>query len=148
MRFDAVAVHQVAHRAWRAHLPVVPKLVDLLIFLVFNSTIHHTTSIGRGTFAAHRGIALVINKGCVIGRDVHLGAQVVLGSRRGADGGPRIGDGAFIGAGAIVLGEISIGAGAVIGAGALVISDVPAGATIGGALGRQIASRYDASDEA
>jgi serine O-acetyltransferase len=42
---------------------------------------------------------------------------------------PTIGDEVFIGAGARVLGGIKIGDGAVIGANAVVISDLPDGAT-------------------
>jgi acetyltransferase-like isoleucine patch superfamily enzyme len=44
----------------------------------------------------------------------------------------RIGDGAWIGIGAIVLKGVQIGAGARIGAGAVVTRDVPAGATVTG----------------
>jgi len=44
----------------------------------------------------------------------------------------RIGDGAWIGIGAIVLKGVQIGAGARVGAGAVVASDVPAGAAVEG----------------
>jgi acetyltransferase-like isoleucine patch superfamily enzyme len=44
----------------------------------------------------------------------------------------RIGDGAWVGIGAIVLKGVLVGAGARIGAGAIVARDVPAGATVEG----------------
>jgi acetyltransferase-like isoleucine patch superfamily enzyme len=44
----------------------------------------------------------------------------------------RIGDGAWIGIGAIVLKGVQIGAGARVGAGAVVVRDVPAGTTVEG----------------
>lgn len=44
----------------------------------------------------------------------------------------RIGDGAWIGIGAIVLKGVEVGAGARLGAGAVVARDVPAGATVEG----------------
>ena len=49
---------------------------------------------------------------------------------------PIIGDDVFIGAGAKVLGAITIGDGARIGANAVVVCDVPAGATVVGVPGR------------
>jgi len=47
-----------------------------------------------------------------------------------------LGDGAVIGAGAIVLGNIKIGKNAKVGAGTLVIKDVPDNGTVVGEPGR------------
>jgi hypothetical protein len=51
----------------------------------------------------------------------------------------RVGDGAWIGIGAIVLKGVEIGAGARIGAGAVVARDVPAGTTVEGNPARLVA---------
>lgn len=51
-----------------------------------------------------------------------------------------IGDGAWIGIGAIILKGVTIGAGARIGAGAVVTSDVPPGATVAGNPARVVES--------
>lgn len=46
---------------------------------------------------------------------------------------PQVDEGAYIGAGAKILGGVRIGRGATVGANAVVTKDVPAGATVVGA---------------
>jgi acetyltransferase-like isoleucine patch superfamily enzyme len=46
--------------------------------------------------------------------------------------GPVIGEGAKVGAGAVILPGVTVGAGALIGAGAVVVRDVPPGAVVAG----------------
>lgn len=85
-------------------------------------------NIGEGFIFNHGNI--VINKSCVIGKNLNLvGGNCIGGTDHGA---PKIGDNVFVGYGAIILGNITIGNGAKIGGGALVTKDVPAGSTIVG----------------
>jgi serine acetyltransferase len=79
---------------------------------------------GPGLKLTH-GWGLVVSPRTVIGRDVILMHGVTLGGR-GADGrAPTIGDGAFIGPNASVLGDVTVGAGATVSAGCVVVEDVP-----------------------
>jgi len=75
---------------------------------------------------------LVIHPGTRIGEGVTLRHCVTLGNRRAGGEAPTIGDDVEIGANALVLGPISVGNGAVIGAGAVVTKDVPARAIVVG----------------
>ena len=52
---------------------------------------------------------------------------------------PLVGDDVIIGAGALLLGDITIGCGAKIGAGSVVLHDVPAGETAVGVPARIVA---------
>ena len=62
-------------------------------------------------------------------------------------GGIRVGDGAWLGFGVIVLDGVSIGAGAIVGAGSVVTKDVPENAIAVGNPARVVGSRDDTEQE-
>ena len=80
----------------------------------------------------HHGYALVVHDDVVIGSDCILRHCTTLGSRRGHNDCPVIGNGVDIGCNSVVIGALQIGNGARIGAGSVVIADVAAGATVVG----------------
>jgi serine O-acetyltransferase len=121
-------------------VPVLPQALDAIIFLLFNCVIRHDTKIGRGTYCAYRGMSVLIHRDTWIGSDVVIGPHVVIGGRSGQHP-PQIHDGVYLGANACVLGSVCIGEGATIGAGAVVLEDVPAGARVAGNPARCIDSR-------
>lgn len=67
-----------------------------------------------------------------IGHDAVLGTLVQVSPFASILGRTEIGDEAFIGSHAVIFPDIKIGAGAKVGAGSVVIRDVPAGATVFG----------------
>ncbi len=84
------------------------------------------------------GNGIVVHPRTRAGRDCVLYQQVTLGSRSTHGAPPVLGDRVQIFPGAKVLGDIYIGDGAQVGANAVVISDVPAGATAVGVPARLI----------
>lgn len=93
--------------------------------------------IGRGLKLPHNGNGVVIHANAVIGDNVTIYHQVTIGGRGSANGFskpgvPKIGNNVLIGAGAKILGPVIIGDGASIGANAVVINDVPTKATVVG----------------
>jgi serine acetyltransferase len=89
----------------------------------------------------YHGFGLVINDGVIIGSDVILRHGVTIGHTAPGRPCPRIGNGVEIGAGAIILGDITVGDGATIGAGAVVVKDVPQGAVVVGNPAHVISAR-------
>jgi serine O-acetyltransferase len=74
---------------------------------------------------------IVIHPDVEIGEHVVVMHQVTLGQARPTElAVPVIGNRVFLGAGAKVLGGVTVGDGAVVGANAVVTRDVPAGATV------------------
>ena len=88
----------------------------------------------------HKSTFLPHPQGIVVGRVVRLGENVVIWNQVTPGGKDmelgnmsEVGDGVYLGAGAKVLGKIRIGNGATIGANAVVTKEVPPGAVVVGA---------------
>jgi serine O-acetyltransferase len=92
------------------------------------------TVIGPGLFISHgQGTILSAER---IGANLQVHQGVTIGWDYRGERRPIIGDDVFIGAGAKVLGAVTVGDGARIGANAVVVSDVPPGATAVGVPAR------------
>lgn len=92
--------------------------------------IPYTVQLGRRVVIEHQG-AIVIHGDCWIGDDSIIRQGVTLGNRyldRPFDA-PKLGRCVNVGAGAKIFGNVFIGNGANIGANAVVLCDVPTGAT-------------------
>lgn len=112
----------------RKPLSLVYKFLKIGVQMTTGIDLPCETTVGRRLVIEHFG-GIVISGDSVIGDDVTLRHGVTLGLRRtGMPGAPVIGNHVDIGAGAKILGPVHIGDGAVIGANAVVLCDVPAGA--------------------
>lgn len=110
----------------RRHVPVLSGVLRAL----FNSDIR-----GRLPTDMHmpNPYGIVIHPQTVIGRRVTVMHQVTIGSKdAGETIAPVIGDDVYIGTGARVRGDVRIGQGATIGANAVVTRDIPPGVTVVG----------------
>ena len=135
----ATALHRLAHGLWRRGLRVPARLVSHLGRWLTGIEIHPAARIGRRLIIDH-GMGVVIGETAEIGDDVYLYHQVTLGgtSTRRDKRHPTLGDGVIIGAGAKVLGDILIGDGARVGANAVVVQPVPPGVTVVGIPARPV----------
>lgn len=95
-----------------------------------------TPEIGGGLIIQH-GFSTMISAE-TIGENCWINQQVTIGYKGGHDRPPRIGNNVVITCGAKVLGDICIGDGAVIGANAVVVHDVEAGAVMVGIPAKRI----------
>ncbi len=108
----------------------------------YGISISSRSKVGAGLYIGHFG-GIVVNHGAVIGDNCNLQQGVTLGkANRGARvGAPVIGNNVFIGAGAKIIGRIHVGDGAAIGANAVVTKDVPAGAAVAGVPARVVSEQ-------
>jgi serine O-acetyltransferase len=141
MYFNAISLYRAGRFLERWRIPILPRVCEGLIFLLFNSSIPLACEIGSGSICGHRGIGVVISSGAKIGKNCIIRAHVVIGGGH-SQGKPVIGDDVLIGVGAKILGGVHLGDGARIGANAVVIDDVPAMATAVGVPARVVQSKH------
>lgn len=127
-------------------ITIISKIVELFIFLIYNSRIPAVCTIGAGSFFAYGGIAVVIHKNAIIGKNCNIGTCVIIGGRFNALKLPVIGDNVFIATGAKILGDVTIGNNCVIGANAVVINDVPDNCVVAGVPAKIIKENINPKD--
>ena len=135
----AVLWHKMSHGLWRRGLRLPARMVAHLGRFLTGIEIHPAALIGRRLIIDH-GMGVVIGETAEIGDDVYLYHQVTLGGTSTERGKrhPTVGNNVIIGAGAKVLGDILIGDGARVGANAVVVQPVPPGVTVVGIPARPV----------
>lgn len=129
---NLIKLHRVGAKLHQGNIPLLPKIIRYLIFLIYNSDVPCSVKIGKGTVFGHTGIGVVIHPKAVIGKNCIIGQGITIGGRSRAAEVPVIGDKVYIGAGARVLGPIKIGNNCIIGPNAVVIKDVADNTIVGG----------------
>ena len=130
---NAIFFYRISRWLYLRHVPFIPKLLELLIFLVYNSKVPYQAEIGKGTILGYGGIGVVIHQNSKIGRGCMIAQQVTIGGGNSKYSGvPIIGDDVEICKGSIVMGGITIGNNVTIGANAVVNKPVPDNAIVAG----------------
>ena len=135
----ALSWHRWANLLYRMHLRLLARITSQVCRFFTGIEIHPAAKIAPGVFIDH-------GQGVVIGETAEVGAGTVIyqGCTLGGTGKqtgkrhPTVGENCVISAGAKVLGNITVGDGAKIGAGAVVIKDVPPKATVVGVPARVV----------
>ncbi len=140
---NAISVYRVANWCYLHSIPVIPKLLQIIILILFSTYLPYQVKIGRNTRLGHRGIGVVINKDAVIGDNVLIRAHVTIGKKDPDMSAPKIGNNVILGDGAKIIGDITIGDGAVVGANAVVVKDVKDNVVVGGVPAKVIGNTKD-----
>ncbi len=143
----ALALQRIAAALQRGDVPLLPRLLSQLTRWLTGIEIHPAAQIASPCLIDH-GMGVVIGETAKIGARCHLHQGVTLGgaSRMRTQRHPMLGDDVLVGAGASLIGAISVGDGAKIGAGAVVVANVPPYATVVGVPGHVVAY-YDPGDD-
>ena len=147
--FHALLFYRLSHGAWLRGWKLLGRFISHLGKILTTIEIHPGAEIGRRLVIDH-GTGVVIGETSTIGDDVTLYHAVTLGgiapsvdsqSQVNQKRHPTVKDGAIIGSGAQVLGPVIVGEGARVGANAVVTKDVPPGVTAVGIPARVVMPR-------
>ncbi len=136
----ALIVYRIAHGFWRREWFLIARFISQVGRLFTGVEIHPGATIGRRLVIDH-GHGLVIGETSEIGENVTLYHGVTLGGiapsvdssrQKHTKRHPTLENDVIVGSGAQILGPIVIGNGARVGANAVVTKDVPAGVTATG----------------
>ena len=131
--FHALQLHRVANWLWLQDRRSLALLMQSRASMKFGVDIHPAATFGSGIMLDH-ATGLVVGETAVVGNQVSILQSVTLGGtgKEHGDRHPKIADGVLISAGAKILGNIRVGEGAKVGAGSVVLRDVPAHTTVAG----------------
>jgi serine O-acetyltransferase len=129
----ALGFHRIAHALYRADLFLLARIVNHFSRFLTAIDIHPGARIGKNLFIDHGFV--VIGETSIIGDNVTIYQGATLGGTNPTNGiggkrHPTIGNDVVISLNAAVLGPITVGDGAKIGANAVLTKDAPAGATM------------------
>ena len=135
----AFQYHRARRGPWHALMRKAAKARYMLWSILTQSDIEPRARLGKRLMLPHPN-GVVIHEDAVIGADCMIMQQVTIGMI--GDGEvPTIGNRVYIGAGAKIIGKLTVGDGARIGANAVVTKDVPPGCTAIGIPARVVPAR-------
>ena len=137
--FHAIQTHRLAHWLYLKGRKDFSYYLQSRASAVFQTDINPAARIGRGIFLDH-ATGFVCGETAVIDDDVSILHGVTLGGtgKENEDRHPKIRHGVLIGAGAKILGNIVVGEGAKVGAGSVVLADVSPHTTVVGVPAREV----------
>jgi len=135
--FHALLAYRFIHALQSTRIPLLPRFLASITRFLTGVEIHPAARIGTGIFIDH-GMGVVIGETTEVGDNCTIYQGVTLGGTSLAQGKrhPTLGTNVVVGVGAAILGAIRVGDGARVGGGSVVVRDVPANATVVGVPAR------------
>jgi serine O-acetyltransferase len=144
--FMAISTYRVSHHLWTHGRKELALYFQSLASEVFAVDIHPAARIGCGILLDH-ATSFVVGETAIIEDNVSILHEVTLGGsgKQTGDRHPIVRSGVLLGAGAKILGRVEIGEGAKVGAGSVVLHDVSPHTTVAGVPAQVVGvSREDA----
>jgi len=118
------------------YFKLIINIIKRQYYGICNSIVHRDSRIFFSCVITHHlpkrvrlihPVGVVIGRGVVFGKNITILQNVTIGIRCiGESDSPKFGDNIFIGAGAVIVGDIEIGDNVIIGANSVVSRSIPA----------------------
>lgn len=138
--FNAIKFYRIGRWFYEKKIPIIPYMMKVITYLIFNSVVPYQTKIGKGSRFAYGGIGVVLHTKSEIGENVIIGQGVTLGMKMLPNEAPKVGNNVYIAAGSRILGNIVVGDNVIIGANSVVVTDIPSNSVVAGAPARVVRS--------
>ncbi|MGR5187691.1 serine O-acetyltransferase [Photobacterium damselae] len=113
-------VYNLGRWAYKKNINFLVKACEKWIRIFYGMSLKISENLGDNINSGYGGLGVVIHEDSVIGDNTTIAQNVTIGGKKGAKRPPRIGKNVYIGAGAVILGDISIGDNCIIGANSVV----------------------------
>ena len=143
---NLINLHNLASLLDKKKIPIIPKVIYYLQFLLFNSSIPVKCTIGKNTKFAYGGIGVVIHERAIIGTNCILGQGITIGGKSKEYEVPKIGNYVYIAAGVRIIGNVTIGDNVIIGANSVVTKNIPSNCIIAGIPAKILKENIDIFD--
>lgn len=143
---NLINLQKFANKLYLCKIPVVPKIIYYIQFILFNSSVPYKCKIGKNTKFAYGGIGVVIHERAEIGENCIIGQGITIGGKSKEYNVPKIGNNVYIAAGSRIIGNITIGVDVVIGANSVVTKDIPSNCIVAGIPAKIIKTDIKMSD--
>lgn len=129
---NAIFFYRISRWFFNHKIPFIPKIIQGIIFILYNCHISFLAEIGKGTILLHKGMATLILEHVSIGVNSRIGMNVLITGKGPYKNVPKIGNNVWIGPGAVITGPVIIQDNVIIAPNSVVNKSVPEGAIVGG----------------
>lgn len=129
---NAILFYRIARYLYLKKLPVLPKLIQGIIFVFYNCHISYRCSIGKKSFFLHKGMSTLILNDVIIGENTRIGMNVLITGKGPYKNVPQIGNNVWLGPGSIISGPVIIEDNVIVAPNSVVNLSVPKNKIVGG----------------
>ena len=140
---NAIFFYRIQRWLYLHHIPFLPKLIQLLIFLIYNTKITADSKIGKGSYFVCKGISTVLIPGTEIGENCVLGLRFSTVRKFPYKNVPKIGNNVFIGPNVVICGPVEIGDNCIVAANSFVDKSLRGGVIVAGSPAKIIGYTKD-----
>jgi serine O-acetyltransferase len=129
---NAIQLYRFSRFLYLNKIPFLPKVIQGILFLIYNCHISYKAKIGKNSFFMHKGMATLILDYVEIGVNCRIGMNIMITGKTPYKNVPKIGNNVWIGPGAIISGPVIIEDNVIIAPNSMLLKSVPKNKIVAG----------------